>query len=126
MSFGFNHYSGNNIHYTLPDELSHLFQCIQCVNVILRGNPEHFPVRVIKTVLKHGFQLVRPALNSPYHRYLQFKFLPIGRESRMEARSDLPKGGRGGPSSRPGRESSNGQELLMCEWAGCNVMIGLQ
>lgn len=35
---------------------------------------------VIKTILKCGFLLVRPALNSPQHGYFLFEFLPIGRE----------------------------------------------
>jgi hypothetical protein len=44
---GFNTHSGNNIPYTLPDELHHCI-CVY-VNVIFSGYPEHFPVRVIKT-----------------------------------------------------------------------------
>jgi hypothetical protein len=40
-------HSGNHIPYTLPDELSHHVRVH--VNVILIGNPEHIPVRVIKT-----------------------------------------------------------------------------
>jgi hypothetical protein len=42
--------------------------------------PEHIPVHMIKTILKHGFRLVRPALNSTNHGYFLFEFLPIGRE----------------------------------------------
>jgi hypothetical protein len=38
------------------------------INAILRGNPEF-----IKTILKHR-------LNSPYHGYFLFTFLPIGRD----------------------------------------------
>jgi hypothetical protein len=34
----------------------------------------------IKTILKRGFRLVRPALNSTKHGYFLFEFLPIGRE----------------------------------------------
>ena len=75
---GFNSHSGYNISYTLPDELSHRIHVF--VNVILRGYPEHIPVCVIKTVLKRGFRLVRPALNRPQHKYFLFEFLPIGRE----------------------------------------------
>jgi hypothetical protein len=60
---GFNSHSGNNIAYTLPDELSHRVRVY--IKVILRGYPEHIPVRLIKTILKHGFRLVKPALNRP-------------------------------------------------------------
>ena len=59
---GFKSHSGNNIPYTLPEEISQNV-CVY-VNVILRGYPEHIPVCVIK-ILTHGFRLVRPALHSP-------------------------------------------------------------
>ena len=60
---GFNSHCGYNISYTLPNELSHRISVF--VNIILRGYAEHIPVRVIKTILKRGFRLVRPALNCP-------------------------------------------------------------
>ena len=41
---------------------------------------EHIPVHLIKTILKHIFRLVRPALNSTKHGYFLFEFLPIGLE----------------------------------------------
>jgi hypothetical protein len=41
---------------------------------------EHVPVCVIKTILKRGFRLVRPALNSPQHGKILFECLAIGRE----------------------------------------------
>ena len=71
-------HSGNNIPYTLPDELSHRVRVN--VNVILWGYPEHIPVCLIKTTLKSVFRLVRPVLNIPYYGYFLFEFLPIGRE----------------------------------------------
>jgi hypothetical protein len=46
---GFNSHSGNNIRYTLPDELSHRDSVY--VDVILRGFPEYIPVCMIKTIL---------------------------------------------------------------------------
>ena len=60
---GFNSLSRYNISYTLPDKLSHRFRVL--VDVILRGYTEHIPVCVVKTILKRGFCLVRPALKSP-------------------------------------------------------------
>ena len=59
---GFRSHSGYNISYTLFDKLSHRISVF--VNVIIRGYQESIPVRMIKTVLKCGFPLVRPALNS--------------------------------------------------------------
>jgi hypothetical protein len=81
---GFNSHSGNDIPYTLPDELSHCV--IVYINDIIQGYTEHIPVHVIKTILKHGFQLVRPALNRPLHGYFLFQFLPIGR---VEKNADI-------------------------------------
>ena len=60
---GFNRHSGNNIPYTLPDELS--YNVFVYVNVILRDYLEHIPVHMIKTILKHGLRLVRPVLKRP-------------------------------------------------------------
>jgi hypothetical protein len=48
--------------------------------LFFRGYPEHIPVCLIKTILKHGLLLVRPALTSTYHEYFLFEFLPTGRE----------------------------------------------
>jgi hypothetical protein len=53
----FNSHSGNNIPYTLSDELY--------VNVFLRVYLDHIPVHVIETILKHEFRLVRALLNRP-------------------------------------------------------------
>ena len=75
---GFNSHSGYNNSYTFVDKLSNDLSVH--IHIILRSNPEHIPVCVIKTILKCGFRLVRTVLNGPSHGYILFEFLPIGGE----------------------------------------------
>jgi hypothetical protein len=74
----FNSHSGYIISYTVPDKL--ICRLSVFVDIILWSYLERITVRVIKTILKCGFRLVRPALNSPYHGYFLFEFLPIEKE----------------------------------------------